>query len=65
MLETKAGFSLQFLGWDQASRNHVSEFPANYTGNEIVAHEFLFNVTNQPIYNVNGVQVCSTNSRSC
>lgn len=48
---------LQFLGWDQVSRNHVSEFPANYTGNQIVAHEFLYNVTNQLVYNQSGVQV--------
>ncbi|KAL3162019.1 hypothetical protein ABBQ38_009090 [Trebouxia sp. C0009 RCD-2024] len=48
-----------FLGWDQASRNHVSQFPSNYTGNQIVAHEFLYNVTNQTIYNENGVQVWS------
>lgn len=48
-----------FLGWDQVSRNHVSEFPANYTGNQIVAHEFLYNVTNQLVYNQSGVQVHS------
>jgi len=48
---------LQFLGWDQVSRNHVSQFPANYTGNQIVANEFLYNVTNQIIYNQSGVQV--------
>ncbi|KAL0031317.1 hypothetical protein WJX79_003158 [Trebouxia sp. C0005] len=48
-----------FLGWDQVSRNHVSQFPANYTGNQIVANEFLYNVTNQIIYNQSGVQVWS------
>ena len=42
---------LQFLGWDQVSRNQVSQFAANYTGNQIVANEFLYNVTNQIIYN--------------
>ena len=50
-------FLLQFLGWDQVSRNHVSQFPANYTGNTIVANEFAYNVTNQTIYNANGVHV--------
>ena len=53
------GLCMQFLGWDQVSRNHVSQFPANYTGNQIVSHEFLYNVTNQTIYNENGVQVNS------
>lgn len=24
-----------FLGWDQAARNHVSDFPAGYTGNQV------------------------------
>jgi len=51
---------LQFLGWDQVSRNHVSQFAANYTGNQIVANEFLYNVTNQIIYNQSGVQVIFT-----
>ncbi|DBA82164.1 TPA: hypothetical protein ACH3X1_007151 [Trebouxia sp. C0004] len=45
-----------FLGWDQVSRNHVSQFPANYTGNQLVANEFLYNATNQIIYNQSGVQ---------
>ncbi|KAK9830412.1 hypothetical protein WJX72_011632 [[Myrmecia] bisecta] len=48
-----------FLGWDQASRNHVSEFPAGYTGNQIVAHEFNYSVPNQLVYNQSGVVVYS------
>ena len=50
---------MQFLGWDQAARNHVSEYPANFTGNQIIAHEFPYNKTNNLIYDANGVQIYS------
>ncbi|KAK9865908.1 hypothetical protein WJX84_000433 [Apatococcus fuscideae] len=52
---------IQFLGWHKAAREAVSVgyFPAGYTGNQVVAHEFDFNVTNQLVYNQNGVQVYS------
>lgn len=48
-----------FLGWDQVSRNHVSQFPANFTGNQIIAHEFPYNQTNALIYSANGVNIYS------
>lgn len=100
--EAWLGLLAQFLGWNKASRDHVSigyyppgctsltalciyflhHFPPDpvlksqlvgcppepvpesqlvgaalrYTGNTVVAHEFQYNVTDQLIYDQNGVQ---------
>ena len=51
--------ALQFLGWDQISRNHVSDFPSNYTGNQIIAYEFPYEKTNALIYDRNEVKIYS------
>lgn len=48
--------SVQFLAWDQESRNFVGEYPV---GNSIIAHEFAYNRTNQMVYDRQGVKVFS------
>ncbi|KAK9797405.1 hypothetical protein WJX73_006256 [Symbiochloris irregularis] len=49
----------QFLAWDQQARNLVSEFPAGYQGNQVVAHEFNYTGVDQLIYDQDGIQVYS------
>lgn len=50
---------MQFLSWDQKSRNHLAEYPEGYTGNQIVAHEFDHTKERQLIYQDSNVTVYS------
>lgn len=55
----KTCLCLQFLAWDQKSRNHVdiADFPPDYQGNQLEGHEFNHNTENQLIFEEGDIRV--------
>ena len=52
---------MQFLAWDQKSRNHVdiSDFPPDYQGNKLVGKEFNHKAVNQLVFEEDEISVYS------
>lgn len=48
------------MAWDTVSRRKIDLVGREDDGDQVIAHEFAYNVPNQLIYSANGVNITST-----